>query len=38
MIEFFKDCPLLVEDIKADLYDKKSVEQLTEDYNLYCKE
>lgn len=38
MIEFFKDCPLLVEDLEADNYDKKSIVQLVEDYNLYCTE
>lgn len=38
MIKFFKDCPLLVEDLEADAYDKKSIEQLVEDYNLYCME
>jgi hypothetical protein len=36
MIKFFKDCPLLVEDLEADAYDKESIEQLIEDYNLYC--
>ncbi|WP_046758806.1 hypothetical protein [Kordia jejudonensis] len=38
MIEFFKDCPSLVEDLEADAYDKKSIAQLVEDYNLYCTE
>lgn len=38
MIQFFKDCPLLVEDLEADNYDKLSIEQLVEDYNLYCTE
>lgn len=36
MIAYFKDCPLLVEDIKDDAYDKKSIRQLVEDYNIYC--
>ena len=38
MIQFFKDCPFLVEDLEADAYDKLSIEQLVEDYNLYCTE
>lgn len=38
MIQFFKDCPFLVEDLEADNYDKKSIVQLVEDYNLYCTE
>lgn len=38
MIHFFKDCPFLVEDLEADAYDKLSIEQLIEDYNLYCTE
>ncbi|WP_420572307.1 hypothetical protein [Kordia sp.] len=38
MIAYFKDCPLLVEDIKDDAYDKKSIRQLVEDYNVYCTE
>lgn len=36
MIKFFKGCPFLVEDLEADNYDKKSIVQLVEDYNLYC--
>lgn len=38
MISFFHDCPLLVEDLEGDAYDKKSFRQLVEDYNVYCVE
>lgn len=36
MLQFFKDCPLLVEDLQDDAYDKKSIRQLVRDYNVYC--
>lgn len=36
MLEFFKDCPLLVEDLQEDAYDKESILQLVRDYNVYC--
>ncbi|WP_046743590.1 hypothetical protein [Kordia zhangzhouensis] len=36
MLDFFKDCPLIVEDLKADAYDKESIRKLVQDYNVYC--
>jgi hypothetical protein len=38
MLEYFKDCPLIIEGIKSRQYIRTSMRSMVEDYNLYCVE